>query len=198
MASLFAGIGCTCCQVDGGAVVTDESGVVASVPVIDETVPVHDETSARMQDAKKENDKVRMQKLFSGFISQAPKGFPCKYLNESTGELCLTKYRIDPKLTTLTIDKGETPADDGSACEVECPLRSIQDIYTFGQDGVGAFPPEIIQKVPPSDVSRLIMVVQKLSDTKSFRFCFLEETVETCNAFLQCMTILRSYVAAAK
>jgi hypothetical protein len=241
----FLGFGCTCCGADGGAVVTDESGMVASLPV-------HDETMARLEDADTENarpvmlarapegedsfvtepppapedvvvdvggtsdtqpsesqkevEKVRLQQLFAGFLTQAAKGFPCKYLKEKTGELCATNYRIDSKLKTFTIDKVDPPkantkakAAPAPSHEVQCALLQIQDIYAFGQDGASPFPKEILQKVPEKDQAKLIMVVYKDEkvDKKFFRFCFLEETVETSNAFMQCMRILRAYVLSA-
>jgi hypothetical protein len=238
----FLGLGC-CCRVDGGAVVNDESGMVASVPVHDENLArlkdVDDENAApvmlarapeeeafetepppapedvvdvggtsdtQTSESQKEVEKVRLQQLFAGFLTQAAKGFPCKYLKEKTGELCATNYRIDSKLKTFTIDKVDPPkantkakAAPATGHEVQCALLQIQDIYAFGQDGASPFPKEILQKVPEKDQTRLIMVVYKDDkvDKKFFRFCFLEETVETSNAFMQCMRILRAYVLSA-
>lgn len=142
-------------------------------------------------------EKAQLRDLVNTFAKQALKGSPCEYLRESTlpgeGERYRTEYRIDRNLGHLLIMDSVNP----SIPEVTCPISAIQDIYSFEEDGAECFPASAMSKLAFEERPLLLMVVYRASESKIFRFCLLEESAESRDAFLKCMRILCLYSRAA-
>jgi len=91
-----------------------------------------------------------------------------------------------------------SPTDMNEA-EIHCPIGDIQDIYSIVEDGPGCFPPEVIAGVASQDeMERLLMVVYRNAGKKNLvRFCILEGSCESRDAFLECLRILCIYAQSA-
>merc|ERR1719201_1381170 len=144
--------------------------------------------------SEKEAEKARLQQLVNSFAKKAVRGCPCVYLKESTGERCSTQYRIDKSLEYLIV----VSSQDTTRAEVTCPIAAIQDIYSLVEDGEGCFPAEAISKLTPEYQKMLLMVVYRSGQGgKMFRFCLLEESVDSRDTFLECLRILCIYAQSA-
>jgi hypothetical protein len=153
----------------------------------EEALPPNSDRS--LSPEEKEAEKQRLQQLVNSFAKKAVKGCSCMYLKESTGEQCRTQYRIDKTLEYLIIVSSE----DATKAEVTCPIASIQDIYSYVEDGENCFPVEVTSRLSPEQKQYLLMVVYRSGNSKMFRFCLLEESAGSRDVFLECLRVLCIY-----
>jgi len=163
----------------------------------DSDAPVDDQplSGRSLNDDDKELEKVRLQQRVNAFAKDALKGCPCILFKGNPIERHESQYRIDKNLDHLMV---MSPTDMNEA-EIHCPIGDIQDIYSIVEDGPGCFPPEVIAGVASQDeMERLLMVVYRNAGKKNLvRFCILEGSCESRDAFLECLRILCIYAQSA-
>jgi len=151
--------------------------------------PPHSDRS--LDDEEKELEKVRLQQRVNDFAKRALKGCPCILFKGSPAERYESQYCIDKNLDHLIV----LSPTDMNAAEINCPIGDIQDIYSIVEDGPACFPPEVIAGVATqSEMERLLMVVYHNAGKKNLvRFCIVEESCDSRDAFLECLRILCIY-----
>uniref|UniRef100_A0A7S1WL55 Uncharacterized protein n=1 Tax=Alexandrium catenella TaxID=2925 RepID=A0A7S1WL55_ALECA len=136
-------------------------------------------------------EKARLEALVSNFAKRAVKGVPCTLVQEGNGSCTRTQYRITKGLEDLLI---MSPDQDGQAM-VTCPLKSIQDVYTWLEDGQRAFEGDYVRKADAAGLDKelLIMVVYGPRGVGPSRICLLLGDRQGRDTFLECLRILCVY-----
>jgi len=143
------------------------------------------------QDDSTAKERQKAQELVTGFVKKTVKGCPCILLRGSNAEPLPASYKIDRELKSFSILRG------AEAAELVCRLDTIQDIYHVEEDSTCPFPPEVISKLRPTELDRLLMVYHTGTGGKVSHFCILEASRKARDDFLQCMRILCIYAQNA-
>jgi len=139
----------------------------------------------------REMDKARLQAIISSFAKQAMEGVSCTALEEGTGACARARYRLTQDVQYLIINL----LRDASPAELKCPLRSIQDIYAFAEDGPDPFEDHVLDRVEAAGLDRdlLLMVMYGEESGVNASFCLLMENNEHRNVFMECIRMATIY-----
>jgi len=118
-------------------------------------------------------------------------GVSCTAFDEGTAACARAQYRLTQDVQYLIINL----LRDASSAEVKCPLRSIQDIYTFAEDGAEPFKDHVLDRVEAAGLDRdlLVMVCYAEDSGGSASCCLLMDNHKHRNVFLECLRMASVY-----
>jgi hypothetical protein len=125
------------------------------------------------------------------FVRKGIQGVSCLYFKERSRERLPAVYRFSEGAETLAIFVG----DDYSRLEVVCPIGSVTGVTRLDRDAADLmmalhnFPGPVLDMLRMEEADRLVMVTFKRAFEVA-RFCFLEESSEAADKFLQSMQAL--------
>lgn len=125
-------------------------------------------------------------------LTQTLDGCTCSYIEE-WGVRTSAVYSIDHSLSQLTIITEQRHPHFGPHVEAVCSVSEIKDIYCLSEDGVAAFPPEIISNLQPAERELLVVVIVRNDQSKKRNMYLLHESRDKRNIFLEAMKVAFMY-----
>eukprot|EP00928_Gymnodinium_smaydae_P092200 TRINITY_DN7600_c0_g1_i1.p1 TRINITY_DN7600_c0_g1~~TRINITY_DN7600_c0_g1_i1.p1 ORF type:complete len:496 (-),score=127.33 TRINITY_DN7600_c0_g1_i1:13-1500(-) len=131
----------------------------------------------------KEQERLRV--LVRTFVAKAIKGCPCHFFDG--GKRIPMHYVVDKSLRNLIV----LDSSANGCRQIVCPIHKIEDLYSIVDDGVDAFPPDVLKALKEEESDALFMVVFQDAH-QLYRFCLLEESNENRVMFAEAMRILKA------
>lgn len=128
------------------------------------------------------------------FTERVSKGIRCIYFRERSHQRVPAIYTLDNVARYLIVFSGNALQNK----EVACPLTSLVEVCRFQDAGEQYFPKAVVDMLAADETERLAMVVFTRNDGKKIRFCLLEESSESCDAFIEAINVLAVYMRTDK
>jgi len=152
--------------------------------------------SPRSSSLQEEEERARLRELMKIFVTRGMQGVECELLDEASGTLRLSAYRIDERLRSLAFQpsgpsQGEN--DGRSADRHIVKFAEVSEVLRT-PDADTRLPEASLRVLSEEQRRRLVVLIHGPEWDKPRHVAFLEASEQDRQKFLTCVRILRRYM----